>query len=194
VAAAGEDRDYEAMTKLARGDEAALQQLFERHGSAVYGLARRIVSDSQLAEEVLQDAFMRVAREAKNYRPGSAGVLPWLLRVARNAAIDVVRKRKRDRKATDPEMLEVVADERVTGALDGVALEEFSVAVKKALSELPDGPRKALDLAYFAGLSQSEIASKLKVPLGTAKTWVRSGLMTLRERLARFLGEGGWEA
>jgi len=187
---AEEDRDYEAMTKLARGDEVALQQLFERHGGAVYGLARRIVSDAQLAEEVLQDAFLRVSREAKNYRPSSAGVLPWLLRIARNAAIDVLRKRKRDRRSTDPELLDIVADERVTGALDGVALKEFSVEVKKALAELPDGPRKALDLAYFSGLSQSEIASRLKVPLGTAKTWVRSGLTTLRERLARFLGEG----
>lgn len=177
------------MTRLARGDEAALSELFERHGGAVYGLARRIVADAQLAEEVLQDAFLRVARDAQNYRPSSAGVLPWLLRIARNAAIDVVRKRKRDRKANDPEILDIVADERVTAALDGVELREFSTEVQRALAELPEGPRKAIDLAYFSGLSQSEIATKLGIPLGTAKTWVRSGLASLRDRLGSFLGE-----
>jgi len=187
---AQEDQDLELMQRLAKGDEGALVALFERHGSAVYGLARKVVSDAQLAEEVLQDAFLRVAREAHAYRPSSAGVLPWLLRIARNAAIDVLRKRKRDRRAAGDEMLEAVADARVPGALDGVALDEFSSEVKKALAELPDGPRKALDLAYFAGLTQSEIAQKLGIPLGTAKTWVRNGLMSLRERLGKFLGEG----
>jgi RNA polymerase sigma-70 factor (ECF subfamily) len=184
------DKDFEVMTRLATGDEAALEELFDRHGSPVYGLARKIVSDAQLAEEVLQDAFLRVAREARAYRPSTAGVLPWLLRITRNAAIDIVRKRKRDRRAAGPEILESVADERTQGPLDGVALEEFSVEVKKALEELPDGPRKALDLAYFAGLTQSEIAATMNVPLGTAKTWVRSGLQSLREKLGRFLGEG----
>ncbi len=178
------------MQRLAQGDESALSELFERHGSSVYGLARKVVSDAQLAEEVLQDAFLRVAREARAYRPSTAGVLPWLLRIARNAAIDIVRKRKRDKRAAGDDMLEAVADVRVSGALDGVALEEFSSEVKKALAELPDGPRKALDLAYFAGLTQSEIAVKLGIPLGTAKTWVRSGLLSLRDRLGRFLGEG----
>ena len=86
-----QDRDYDLMTRLARGEEAALETLFERHGAPVYGLARKVVSDAQLAEEVLQDAFLRVAREASRYRPSSAGALPWLLRVARNAAIDVLR-------------------------------------------------------------------------------------------------------
>jgi RNA polymerase sigma-70 factor (ECF subfamily) len=183
------DRDFELMKRLARGDDGALEQLFERHGSAVYGLARKIVSDEQLAEEVLQDTFLRVAREAKNYRPSTAGVLPWLMRVGRNAAIDVVRKRKRDRRAAAPEILDILADERVTSALDGVSLDELATEAKKALSELPDGPRRAIDLAYFAGLTQTEIADRLEVPLGTAKTWVRTGLLALREKLGRFLGE-----
>src|SRR5206468_9486405 len=120
---------------------------------AVYGLARKIVLDAQLAEEVLQDAFLRLARESRHYRPSTAGALPWLLRIARNAAIDIVRKRQRDRRAGDPELLDVVADERVAGAFDGAALSELSTEIKKALGELPDGPRKALDLAYFAGLT-----------------------------------------
>lgn len=178
------------MLKLAEGDESALSELFERHGSSVYGLARKVVSDAQLAEEVLQDAFLRVAREARSYRPSSAGVLPWLLRIARNAAIDVLRKRKRVKRSAGDDMLEAVADGRVTAALDGVALGEFSSEVRKALAELPEGPRKAIDLAYFAGLTQTEIAQKMGVPLGTAKTWVRSGLMSLRDRLGQFLGEG----
>src|SRR5580704_17556841 len=70
------DRDFELMRRLARGDEGAMSQLFERHGSAVYGLARKIVSDDQYAEEVLQDAFLRVGREAASYRPSTAGALP----------------------------------------------------------------------------------------------------------------------
>ena len=187
---AQEDKDLDLMQRLAQGDESALSELFERHGSAVYGLAKKVVNDAQLAEEVLQDAFLRVARESKAYRPSTAGVLPWLLRIARNAAIDILRKRKRDKRAAGEDLLEAVADMRVPAALDGVALGEFSEEVKKALSELPDGPRKALDLAYFSGLTQSEIAQKLGIPLGTAKTWVRSGLLSLRDRLGRFLGEG----
>jgi len=178
------------MQRLAQGEETALAKLFERHGDAVYGLARKIVSDVQLAEEVLQDAFLRVSREARAYKPSSAGVLPWLMRITRNASIDVIRKRKRDRRAAGDDILDAVADARIPGALDGVALDEFSVEVKKALAELPEGPRKAIDLAYFAGLTQSEIAQKLEIPLGTAKTWVRNGLMSLRDRLGRFLGEG----
>lgn len=178
------------MQRLATGDETALSALFERHGSAVYGLARKVVSDAQLAEEVLQDAFLRVAREAHAYRPSTAGVLPWLLRIARNAAIDVLRKRKRDRKARGDDMLEAVADARVPDALDGVGLEEFAVEVKQALATLPEGPRKAVDLAYYSGLTQSEIAQKLGIPLGTAKTWVRTGLNSLRDKLGRFLREG----
>jgi RNA polymerase sigma-70 factor (ECF subfamily) len=182
------DRDLETMTRIGRGEEAALEQLFERHGPAVFGLARRILDDQQLAEEVLQDAFLRVARDAKSYRSTSAGVLPWLMRIARNGAIDVLRRRKRDRKAAAPEVLSFVPDERAASALDGVQLEEFSGEARKALAELPDGPRRALELAYFGGLTQTEIAEKLSVPLGTAKTWVRSGLITLRDRLGRFVG------
>ena len=178
------------MVRLTGGDEAALSALFERHGPAVFGLARRVVGDEQLAEEVLEDAFIRVARESASYRSSPAGALPWLLRIARNGAIDVLRKRKRQRVTADPELLPLLADEREGPELEGADLEEFSAAVRAALAELPEGPRKALDLAYFSGLTQSEIAARLSVPLGTAKTWVRSGLQALRGRLGRFFSPG----
>jgi RNA polymerase sigma-70 factor (ECF subfamily) len=187
---ADDDRDFDVMIRLSQKDEGALQELFDRHGGAVFGLARRIVNDTQLAEEVLQDTFLRVTRDAASYRTSSTGALPWLLRIARNAAIDIVRRRRRDKGAADPKVLDLVADTRTNEALEGVVLGEFAVAVRNALAELPDGPRKALDLAYFAGLTQTEIAERLKVPLGTAKTWVRNGLQSLRERLGNVLGTG----
>src|SRR2546429_2634299 len=93
-----DDRDFEPMTKLANGDETALQELIDRHGPAVFGLARRIVGDPHLAEEVLQDAFLKLAREGREYRASTAGALPWLLTIARNAAVDLLRRRKRDRQ------------------------------------------------------------------------------------------------
>jgi RNA polymerase sigma-70 factor (ECF subfamily) len=181
------------MTRIARGEERALTELLERHGPVVFGLARRITGDQQIAEEVLQDSFLRVAREAANYRPSPSGVAPWLLRIARNASIDAIRRRKREKRVGsggDPGVLDGVADARASESSEGVALDEFGSAVRVALGELPQGPRKALDLAYFNGLTHSEIAEKLQVPLGTAKTWVRTGLQTLRERLARFIEPG----
>src|SRR5205807_4833097 len=108
-----------------------------------------------------------------------------------NASIDVVRRRKRERRSSgDPGQLESVADAKVSAAVESVALGEFGSEVTKALAELPQGPRSALDLAYFKGLTHTEIAEKLEVQIGTAKTWVRTGLQTLRERLARFVEPG----
>lgn len=185
------DGDQAAMTRIAEGDEGALVELFERHGPSVYGIARRIVGDAQLAEEVLQDSFLRLARESASYRPSPAGVTPWLFRIARNAAIDAVRRRKRERRSVvGAEHLEAVVDAKTSGALDEAALGEFGKQVRAALDELPQGPRRALDLAYYSGLTHTEIAERLEVPLGTAKTWVRTGLISLRERLARFLEPG----
>ena len=180
-----DDRDLELMSRLAQSqDEKALAELFDRHGSSVYGLARSIVSDAQLAEEVLQDTFLRVARQAKGYRTGRMGALPWLLRVARNASIDVLRRRKHERKKVAEEALSFLPDERSVEALEGVSLEEFGAAVREALAALPDGPRKAIDLAYFAGLTHTEIAATLEVPLGTIKTRIRAGLSTLASALS----------
>lgn len=187
----GLDADQDAMSRLALGDERALTELFERHGPTVYAIARRITGDTQLAEEVLQDSFLRLARESASYRSGPAGVTPWLYRIARNASIDVVRRRKREKRSvTGAEALESVLDPSAPQALDQAALGEFGVQVRSALGELPQGPRRALELAFFAGLTHTEVAEKLEVPLGTAKTWVRTGLITLRERLARFLEAG----
>jgi RNA polymerase sigma-70 factor (ECF subfamily) len=187
VVAAAEDGD--AMRRLASGDENALRELYGRYKGMVYGLALRITGDAHLAEEVQADAFLKIAREAASYVDSAAGVAPWLLRIARNAAIDVTRRRKRaPRPAGDALDLDSPPDP-APAPFERASLREFGAAVESALREIAAGPREALTLAYFSGLTPTEIAERRAVPSGTAKTWVRTGLSALRERLARFAQE-----
>jgi RNA polymerase sigma-70 factor (ECF subfamily) len=174
--------DERSIARIAAGDAGALGELYDRYARIVFGVAQRIVGGPEAAEEVTQDAFHSVWRRASSYRPERGSVKGWLMRIARNAAID--RLRTTDRHARDEETTEgadLVADMNVE---ERVLLNARAESVRLAVAALPAETRQALALAYWMGLSQSEIAAKTGVPLGTVKSRIRSGMEKLRARLA----------
>ncbi len=170
--------------RVASADSAALEQLYARHGRVVYGLALRMLANPEHAEEVVQETFWRVWRRANSFQATSGSFMPWLFGIARNLCIDELR-RLRSRPAPAP------TDEEVLAAIPNTepAVEQLSWEAERrrlissALNELPPEQRQVLELAYFSGLSQREIAEQLAHPLGTIKTRVRLALQKLKTAL-----------
>jgi RNA polymerase sigma factor (sigma-70 family) len=176
--------DEELLAGLADGRLEALDALYERYKTMAYGIARRITADDVLAEDVVQDAFLGAWRGADRYASGRGSVRTWLLSIVHHRAIDAVRRRRPTSELPEesegqttpmPLTMPDVWGE-VSGRLDR---EQVSAAV----ATLPDAQREALELAYWGGLSQSEIADRLGVPLGTVKSRVRLALVALRREL-----------
>lgn len=176
--------DEELLAGLAAGRPESLDLLYERYASMAYGIARRITSDDALAEDVVQDAFLGAWRSAGRYVAGRGSVKTWLLSIVHHRAIDALRRRRpvselpeETEGARTPEPLtfpDVWGE--VSGRLD-------ADAVRTALASLPAAQREALELAYFGGLSQTEIAERTGVPLGTVKSRVRLALVGMRREL-----------
>ena len=188
VSASG-SRDYpgfpdEALLALAsRGDERALAELYDRYSRVAYGLALRIVRDPALAEDAVQEAFVTVWRTAGSFMPGRAKASTWILTLVHRRAVDVVRREERRRAAP----LDTDAEDTGPGTLtadEEVELTDRRRLVQEALRQLPLEQREALELAYYGGLSQSELAERLSVPLGTIKSRMFAGLRRLRDLLA----------
>ena len=174
-----QERDLPCMDRLRAGDMKALEELYDRHSPLLYSLVLRIVGRVSDAEEVLQDTWLQVWRKAEGYDPARGAVGAWLLTLARSRAIDRLRglgSRRRAEQATasDPPR---PADE----ASVPVVQRQLHGRVVEALAALTPQQRDVLELAYFGGLSQSEIAARLDAPLGTVKSWTRQGLTRLRE-------------
>jgi len=176
--------DEELLAGLAAGRLEALDALYERYKTMAYGIARRITGDDTLAEDVVQEAFLGAWRGADRYVAGRGSVKTWLLSIVHHRSIDAVRRRRPVTELPEeaegaltpgPLALPDVWGE-VSGRLD-------AGAVQLALAALPVAQREAVDLAYFGGLSQSEIAERTGVPLGTVKSRVRLALVTLRREL-----------
>jgi RNA polymerase sigma factor (sigma-70 family) len=182
-------RDYsdfpdEALLALAaREDEEALAQLYDRYGRVAYGLAVRIVRDPALAEDAVQEAFLAVWRTAASFRAERAKPSTWILTFVHRRAVDVVRREERRRAAPLVEGAEE-PDERALPADEEIELTDRRRLVQEALRQLPDEQREALELAYYGGLTQSELAERLSVPLGTIKSRMFTGLRRLRDLLA----------
>jgi RNA polymerase sigma-70 factor, ECF subfamily len=193
--ASGAD-DGELVAQAARGDERAVGRLYDRYGAVLYAVAYRIVGQRADAEEVVLEAFAQAWRDAPRFEAGRGSVAGWLTMIARSRALDLVRARSRreritasaaaDRPETSPAMGDFRADP--ARALDH---DERRRQVQQALSLLSPPQRQAIELAYFEGLSQSEIAERLQEPLGTVKTRVRLGMQKLRECLRPFYYERG---
>ncbi len=174
---------------MARGDASAVAGLYDRHARAVYSLALRMLADAAEAEDVVQDVFTQAWRQAGLYDPARAPVIGWLLVIARARALDRLRAR-RSRIAmagVGPDPASVV-DLSPGPDVQVIGLEQGS-RVRAALASLTAAQREAIELAYYKGLSQRDIAERLKEPLGTIKTRMRSGLLKLRELLHGSLGE-----
>jgi RNA polymerase sigma factor (sigma-70 family) len=171
----------EALVALAaRADDGALAELYDRFGHVAYGLAHRIVRDPALAEDAVQEAFLTVWRSASRFVPERAKARTWILTLVHRRAVDVVR-REQPRRA-EPIELAPPASADVTE--DEAWLRLQRARVQDALRRLPDQQREALELAYYGGFTQSELAERLGEPLGTIKSRMFAGLARLRELLA----------
>jgi RNA polymerase sigma-70 factor (ECF subfamily) len=178
--------DQALLARVAAGDSRALETLYDRYSRVVYGTALRMLGAAELAEEVVQETFWRVWRRSSTFQPGRGQVSSWILGIAHNLAIDELRRqRARPSPVYDEEdrpVLRDLEDSRMDVA--GAAIvEEQRRLISAALEQIPIEQREAIELAYFGGLSQSEIAVRLQNPLGTIKTRIRLGLQKLRDIL-----------
>jgi RNA polymerase sigma-70 factor (ECF subfamily) len=174
--------DEELLARVADGDRDAFGDLYQRYARAVLGLAIRRLGDRGRAEDAVQEAFTSVWRAARTYRRDRGPAAPWLYAVARNAIAD----RGRARTETPSEPTDSPADE--PGPAEQAEKSWVSYRVHRAMEDLPENERTVLELAYWSGLSQSEISDFLGIPLGTVKTRTRSGLHRLSEALEEELG------
>lgn len=175
---------------LAAGNQQAMSALYDATNRLVYGLTLRILSDPSLAEEVLLDVYMQVWRQASAYDARRGGPLAWLTTLARSRAIDRLRSGKQRQQRE--ESLEVAGDHSVPPNIEEtVAASEIRQRVQAALDLLSPEQREVIELAYYGGMSHSEIAAKLGQPLGTVKTRTRLGMMKLRETLKGVWDERG---
>ncbi len=180
--------DVDLIGRAAEGDARALEVLYDRYSSVVFSFALRLVGDRQLAEEVLQEAFFRSWQQGSAFSAKRGTFITWLLSITHNLAIDEIRKRRRrPQKAESEEPEAVLAAVADTGAgadvEDEVWLGALRETIAGALDQLPAPQREAIELAYYQGLTQREIAETLQEPLGTIKTRMRLGLQKLREAL-----------
>jgi RNA polymerase sigma-70 factor (ECF subfamily) len=181
-----ESADEELVRRVGLGDTAALEALYGRYARVVYSFAVRIVSDGPTAEEILQEAFVRTWSQAGTFRTVRGNYASWLLSITHNLAIDELRRRQRRPQRVDAidgnDVLYGLVDEatNVEEAAEAGALRE---RVAEALSRLPEAQRVAVELAFFKGMSQREIAAYLDEPLGTIKTRLRLGMQKLKDAL-----------
>ena len=169
------------MARLLERDEGALKELIDLHGPMVLGMARRILAERSLAEEVAQDTFVALWRRPGAFDPARGSLRTFLLGVARNKAIDLVRREEARRRAH-----EGLQQQAEVGASVGASASERvdeGLELRRALAQLSDVQREALILAYFGGRTYREVADELGIPEGTAKTRLRDGLIRLRELL-----------
>ena len=173
--------DAQLLRQMQAGDEAALEALYRRYAGLVFTIASRIVGDPELAREVLQDTFLRCWDGRETYDPGRGRVPWWLIGIARNRAIDLLRSRSHQARLREQEPLSGAARESSpSDPADAIALRG---AVASALENLSAVQRQAIELAYYRGLTQAEIAQELDEPLGTVKSRTREAMERLRVSL-----------
>ncbi len=182
--------DEALIALVARSDEGALAELYDRVGRVAYGLAFRVLRDDRLAEDAVQEAFLGVWRTAAGFRAERAKASTWILTLVHRRAVDLVRREERRRaEPLDDETRDAATSE---SAEDAAWLGFERERVQGALRQLPDAQREAIELAYYGGYSQSELAERLGMPLGTIKSRMFAGLAGLRELLDDRVEEGSW--
>jgi RNA polymerase sigma factor (sigma-70 family) len=176
-------QDAQLVALVAERDGGALEALYDRYGKPAYSLARRIVADDLLAQDVVQEVFLSLWRDAGRFDPGKGSVATYLLALTHHRSVDVVRREENlRRRRTGDEGLVGEADPKadVQGAVE---LGDRQQRVRQALKGLPDAQRQALALAYFGGYTQREVAALVGVPLGTVKTRMAAGMRKLKDVL-----------
>jgi len=184
--------DEALVALVARADDSALAELYDRVGRVAYGLALRILRDERLAEDAVQEGMLSVWRTAASFRADRAKASTWVLTLVHRRAVDLVRREERRRADALDETTERSIPEPGGSAEDVAWLGFERDRVQQALRLLPDTQREALELAYYGGFSQSELADRLGLPLGTIKSRMFAGLARLRELLDDATHEGSW--
>ena len=182
------------MAALGDGDLEALEGLYDRYSTLVFSVSLRVLHDTQLAEDVVQEVFLRMWRQPSSYDPTRGRFISWLMSVTRNRSLDELRRVTRRLRSEDLEEepgRELPAPEGVDDPQAGLLLAERRAAVRAAMTRLPPAQRRVIELAYFGGLTQVEIAQATGDPLGTVKTRVRLGMQKFREALEEFINEDG---
>jgi RNA polymerase sigma-70 factor (ECF subfamily) len=182
VASDVDEADRAVLARISNGELWALDELYERYKTMAYSIAYRITNDAAAAEDVVQDAFLGAWRNAARYVEGRGSVKTWLLAIVHHRAIDAVRRRRPvaelpDREDVPPPAL------RLPDVWGEVAANLDAASVRTALAALSDAQREAIELAYFGGLTQVEIAERTDTPLGTVKSRMRLGLLAMRRAL-----------
>jgi len=180
---AADDNEADLVEKLRNGDPQALAAAYDRYGKAAYSLFVRITRDHGVSEDLVQELFLRLWNRAHQFDPGRGALGVWLLSVARNMAIDYVRSARTKFQAGHRPLDQTNATAISYKPREPENVIDNAKAVREALAELSPNQRKALELAYFEGFSQTEIAAQLSAPLGTVKSWMRSALERLRKAI-----------
>jgi len=177
------DDDSSLVARMQRRDPQALAELYDRYGRLTYSLILRVVRDTGIAEDLVQETFLRVWNRVGGFDAQKGSIGPWLLAVARNRAIDYLRSAGgRERNAVEYE--ETGHPSLYCDMEKDLLASDKARRVKSAIDKLPPNHRQVIELAYFEGLSQTEMAERMGQPLGTVKTWVRTALKNLRDELA----------
>lgn len=185
---ANDDRSQEQarlVGAMAKGDKSAMASLYDQLSGPLYSLAYRMLGDATEAQDLTQDIFLQLWRTAAAYDPSRGSVFSWAVTLTRNRAIDRIRMRQRRTEilsAAAPD-LQPAAPAGEGDSAAALWLREKSATVRRALAELAPDQQQAIELAFFAGLTQQEIAERLKEPLGTIKARIRRGLLKLKDRL-----------
>jgi RNA polymerase sigma-70 factor (ECF subfamily) len=170
--------DISLISAIRSGDEGAMAALYDRYSGIVYSVALRVLGDTSAAEDILQEVFIQLWRNPATFNSSRGNLGAWLAVIARNRAIDSVRKR---RPETDIEDVVLSIESDLAGDAERARAMD---RVRRALGSMPPAQRSALEMAYFEGLTHTEIASKTGEPLGTVKTRIRAGLLALRKAFA----------
>ncbi|MCI0623036.1 MAG: sigma-70 family RNA polymerase sigma factor [Acidobacteria bacterium] len=183
-------QDVDLVRKVAQGDRTAFGHLFDRYSQLALNLASRVLNERQEAEDVVQEVFLQLWREAASYRQERGNVSSWIVAIARSRAIDKLRSRKARRlfdPAGESEEMQDLAEQLPDPTFRQEDLDN-QLLVRKAFGSLAVDQRVAIEMAYYEGMSQSEIAEALREPLGTIKTRIRSGLLKLKQALSSGAG------
>lgn len=169
----------EMLAKTSQGDRQAFAMLYQATSAKLFGLALRILASRDLAEEALQDAFVKIWHSADTYRADKAAVMTWMTTIVRNRCLDLLRAAPKEQGLNDDESFDDWASDDL-GPMENAATRSDTKALMQCMKQLAPLQRQAFALSYFQGLAHEQLALQLVQPLGTVKTWLRRGLETLK--------------
>jgi len=185
-------RDRDLVAGVAEGDRSAFSELYRRYSPAALGLALRILGEQAMAEEVLQEVFLSVWRRASGFDPARGSVRSWLFAQIHHRAVDVVRREEAERRRHSVNLGPVGTEQAVEDVIEESWLAARRRQIRAALGALPDEQRQVIEMAYFGGLTQSQVAAATGAPLGTVKSRTLAGMRRLRQALVASAREDGW--